>query len=443
MAITSIRRDWNGEVDIVRLITTDSLATVAGAGYLTAQADNLTAINSGTWTWQANDMVLVSASDGDQFFTLSTDLTTLEVYSTAGNGAVTLPVVSGNFATFDGTLGAIGDLGYLPSDAAKTRVVMAGSAVVANRIAHFVDTTGTIDDTAANVTNLGNIIAGASGTAGTLTSFPASAANGSFIWAAVGNAGNFTATVSPISSLGQASVYTIPDPGASTANFILSASAGTQTISTGNLTMSAGNLSVSGTITSVAGNITSGSAGDAGTFISFPATTANGTLILAATNAGGAFNTTITNATTGQSAVISIPDGGQTTSNFIISNSATTQTIATGNIAMTAGFMQQSVANALTAHSGGGQGSALALTRQISRVTTVAAGGDSVLLPAAVAGRVVTVINAAAANAMDVFPASGEVINALPANTALSVVANTTAIFFCAVAGTWNSVVTA
>jgi hypothetical protein len=106
-------------------------------------------------------------------------------------------------------------------------------------------------------------------------------------------------------------------------------------------------------------------------------------------------------------------------------------------------FVKVSSANALTAHSGGGQGSALALTKGINRVTTVAVAGDSVKLPAATAGSSVVVINAAAANAMDCFPATGEIINALSANTALSIIANKTVIFFCAVNGTWNSVVTA
>lgn len=109
----------------------------------------------------------------------------------------------------------------------------------------------------------------------------------------------------------------------------------------------------------------------------------------------------------------------------------------------TTGVNVASAANALTAHSGGGQGSALALTKAINRITTVAAGGDSVKLPSAVAGTEVTVINAAAANAMDCFPASGEVINALSANTALSIIANKTVSFFCAVSGIWNSLVTA
>jgi hypothetical protein len=107
------------------------------------------------------------------------------------------------------------------------------------------------------------------------------------------------------------------------------------------------------------------------------------------------------------------------------------------------GYSFASAANALTAHAGGGQGSALQLAKQINRVTTVGTAGDSVKLPAAVAGMQVVVVNAAASNAMDVFPTSGEAINALSANTALSVAANKTVIFNCAVAGTWNSVLTA
>ena len=55
----------------------------------------------------------------------------------------------------------------------------------------------------------------------------------------------------------------------------------------------------------------------------------------------------------------------------------------------------------------------------------------------------VTVINAAASNAMNCFPASGDAINALSANTALSIIANKTVMFVCAVNGIWNSIVTA
>lgn len=350
MSITSIARDYGIGVNIVRVVTDDTLATVAGAGYVTDQTANIDALNEGGWTWLNDDVVLVSASDGHDFFQFTVtagvaDFSTFVLMSTAGNGAVTLPVVSGNFTVFDGTLGALKDLGYLPSDASKTRVVMAGSAVQVGYLAHFIDTTGTIDDTAGAVINAGTIQSGLSGTVGG--------------------------------------------------------------------------------------------------FIAYPPTAANGFLELLAVNAGGAFNTIISNSAMGQTSTISIPDPGVVASKFLLTDSAGTQTVATGSLAFTLGYSQVSAVNALTAHAGGGQGSATALTRQINRVTTVASGGDSVVLPAAVAGRWVTVINAAAANSMDVFPASGQAINALANDTALAMAANVTATFYCAVNGTWNAVVTA
>jgi len=79
-----------------------------------------------------------------------------------------------------------------------------------------------------------------------------------------------------------------------------------------------------GPIQSTTGNITSGSSGDAGTFISFPATAANGTLIVAAGNAGGAFNTTIASGTMGQSSVVTIPDPGAATSKFVLQDGTNT-----------------------------------------------------------------------------------------------------------------------
>ncbi len=115
----------------------------------------------------------------------------------------------------------------------------------------------------------------------------------------------------------------------------------------------------------------------------------------------------------------------------------------TGVSTLTAG-VKSSAANALTAHAGGGQASALALTSIINRVTTVGSANDSVKLPAAVAGmKDIVVENAAASNSMNVYPVSGEVINALSPDAPLALAANKRAIFFCAVTGTWGSIVTA
>jgi hypothetical protein len=99
--------------------------------------------------------------------------------------------------------------------------------------------------------------------------------------------------------------------------------------------------------------------------------------------------------------------------------------------------------NGIVAHAGGGQALAVPLTSDVNRIVTVVTAGDSVLLPAAAPGMQVTVINAAAANAANVFPAVGDTINALAANAAFSLVAGKVATFYCAVAGFWNAVLSA
>jgi hypothetical protein len=99
--------------------------------------------------------------------------------------------------------------------------------------------------------------------------------------------------------------------------------------------------------------------------------------------------------------------------------------------------------NGITAHSGGGQGSAVPLTGKINRVTTVAADHDSVLLPAAAAGAEIVVINAGA-HILDVYPnGATDIINALAVETPFSPAATKVVIFFCGVAGIWNTLLTA
>jgi hypothetical protein len=103
----------------------------------------------------------------------------------------------------------------------------------------------------------------------------------------------------------------------------------------------------------------------------------------------------------------------------------------------------RAVTNGLTATAGGAQVGALLLQAPLNRVTTVGTAADSVMLPQASAGMRVVVVNAAAANAMAVFPWVGDAINAGAANASFSVAANKVVEFFCAVNGTWNSLLTA
>ncbi len=213
MAITSILRDWADGVSIVRIVATNTLAQVGTAGYLLAQSANIEALNNGAFEWAISDMVLVYATDGWGFFTIDPDFESLTAFVFIPG--VTGATVVGDFASFDSTSGNLVDLGYLPSDPAKTRVVMAGSAVVVNHIAKFIDTTGTVDDTAGAAINSGNIQAGLSGTAGTLISFPGTAANGSLIVAGVNAGGAFNTTISN-GTMGQSTAYTLGDIGAAT-----------------------------------------------------------------------------------------------------------------------------------------------------------------------------------------------------------------------------------
>lgn len=91
------------------------------------------------------------------------------------------------------------------------------------------------------------------------------------------------------------------------------------------------------------------------------------------------------------------------------------------------GFFHWAVTNGLTAHAGGGQGSATPLgATTVNRFTTVGSAGDSALLTTPAAGGLSQVVVNHGANAMDLFPASGHNIiladgTDLGANAALSI----------------------
>lgn len=98
--------------------------------------------------------------------------------------------------------------------------------------------------------------------------------------------------------------------------------------------------------------------------------------------------------------------------------------------------------NGITAHAGGGQGSATPLPAMINRITTVATIADSVVLPAAVPGMQIMVVNAGA-NSANVFPAGTDAINALGASTAFALAATKVAEFYCTNSGQWHTLLTA
>lgn len=129
------------------------------------------------------------------------------------------------------------------------------------------------------------------------------------------------------------------------------------------------------------------------------------------------------------------------------------------NSVVRVGFLSLSNTDTITAFAGGGQTSATQLDSGFNRVTVVATANDSVKLPACVSGQrntgpsgstarpssntlgmMIVVTNADAADSMNVYPQTGDAINALGANAAYAMAANKTAAFVCGSSGIWYSI---
>lgn len=108
------------------------------------------------------------------------------------------------------------------------------------------------------------------------------------------------------------------------------------------------------------------------------------------------------------------------------------------------GLQYESTQDNITAAAGGGQTNAVQISSMNARVTTVATAADSVKLMPTASGLIIYVSNAAATNSMNVFPAVGDSINALSANTAFAVAAGKTCGFVCYTkGGPWHTLLSA
>lgn len=231
MSIVSFNTQTPGLVGvaprIVQLVTTDNLATITTAGYLNKQGQVLEGISL-IPTDEVHTIYNYVASTNSGTFEVfipsisATGVITLTADVSGGN--VLLPVVSGDFATFNGTSGQIKDAGYLPSNAAKTVVVMANAATVADHIMVSTDTTGTVGNKTGTAINDGSLQAGRDTVAGSLISFPATTTAGSLAVTAVANSGAFNGVISNV-ALGQSSTWSLPDPGNAAARILVAATA--------------------------------------------------------------------------------------------------------------------------------------------------------------------------------------------------------------------------
>lgn len=281
--------------------TNDTVATVTATGYLNAIKQLY-----GNVFMNGQSAQVFTTDSGADWYKIS--ISGVNTSLVPAEGSVTPPVVDGDFAVFDGTTGQLKDEGYLPSDATKTRVVMAEGATLPNYIAKYVDTHGTIGpigQITGAAYNLGDIFAGISGAAGRLISTPPGISKGLLTLQAANNAANYTVAIIN-ESHAQATSHYIPDPGVASAKFLLDNNTSTQHILTGSLEADKGNL-------------IAGSDANSGALVSYPTTTASGTFIVAAANSAGAFNATLTNNSLGQSTTFKLPDPGVATAGILVS----------------------------------------------------------------------------------------------------------------------------
>jgi hypothetical protein len=201
MGIISFVANTTGQVNVnprrVKVITTDNLATITTAGYL-----NKSVIS-------ADPIYPTDIFDIDYSYVASSQTYTYGEFTPSfSNGVITLVATASSGIT-------------LPT--------------IANHIATYTNTSGQLGEDAATAINGGNIQAGLSGTAGKLTSFPGTAASGSLSLTAVNSAGNFAGVISN-ASLGQASTWSLADPGGATSNIAQAPSA----LVSGNLVKASG-----------------------------------------------------------------------------------------------------------------------------------------------------------------------------------------------------------
>jgi len=241
MGILQITTDETGQVAElprrVKIITTDALAVVTAAGYL----NPISLLSNTIYPSDVIDLVYswsnATQSGTYEVFLPSFSGSTITLVAWVDPGNVLLPVVANDFANFNGTTGQLKDAGYSPSDPAKTKVVMATGATVANHLMVSTDTAGTVGNKTGTAINDGSIQAGRSTVAGSVISYPSSATTGSLAVTAVASSGDYAAVISN-TSLGQASTWSLPDPANAAARILVAATA--TPFTTGHLVQASG-----------------------------------------------------------------------------------------------------------------------------------------------------------------------------------------------------------
>jgi len=173
-----------------------------------------------------------------------------------------------------------------------------------------------------------NLDAGASGTAGTVDVFPATASRGKLSLACANQTGNTTVSVNA-NAMGQATTVNLPDPGAAASYLVQSTAALTLaevdtldavvagTVAASKAVVVDGSKNI-GSFNNVVGvNFDAGASGTAGTVDVFPTTATSGKIAITCADNAANHTITLVNASHGQATIYTLPDIGQATGNVV------------------------------------------------------------------------------------------------------------------------------
>ena len=119
MAITSLLRNFNGDPNIVTMVTDDSAAAITTNGYFTSATilANIAALNNGEFQFLTTDLWLIYTTNGVGFYTYNSS--TGAFVALTGNAGLSSTLSSGNI--FVGNVSNV-----------ATGVAMSGDATIAN-----------------------------------------------------------------------------------------------------------------------------------------------------------------------------------------------------------------------------------------------------------------------------------------------------------------------
>ena len=210
---------------------------------------------------------------------------------------------------------------------------------VPNHMAIYTNTTGSISEDSSIVVTGGSIQAGASGTSGSLISYPSTAGLGSLSVSSSNNASNFTVTLTN-ASMAQASIITIPDPGPA-ANFLYTSTTNTFTnllISTATIGTLIAASAIIGSIatTSLTGTNLTGTSGTVASLLTTNINFTTGTMTSLVSTSSSINSLTVTNASLVSSTFGTLQLNSITLTNLNIA-SGTIGTLLTTNSNVTSG----------------------------------------------------------------------------------------------------------